>query len=135
MGKKAYKDFVNAIQAQISTFNSTVDLVEQRIKTLTVRAQGEGEATRKAAGELEASRKQLVDTQVAIVELKQLFLKVNNEWAKPANRVIGHVVWSVSLPLLTTTSWTLPLSCSMRKGSCQTSMGTCLTWVRTCLSQ
>jgi hypothetical protein len=29
MGKKAFKDFVKAIQAQIGTFNSTVDLVEQ----------------------------------------------------------------------------------------------------------
>ena len=43
MGTKAFKDFVKAVQAQIGTFHSTADLVETRIKTLKVRAQGEGE--------------------------------------------------------------------------------------------
>lgn len=101
MGTKAFKDFVKAIQAQIGTFNSTVDLVETRIKTLTVRAQGEGEAAQKAAGELETSQKQLIDTKAAIVELKKLFVKVKSEWAKPADRVIGHVVWSPGISVAT----------------------------------
>lgn len=88
----AFKDFIKAIQAQIGTFNSTVDLVERRIGMLTARAQGEGEAARKAAGEMETSQRQLDDTKAAMVELKMLFVKVKKEWIKPADRVIGHVV-------------------------------------------
>ncbi|KAG8894498.1 hypothetical protein FRB99_001223 [Tulasnella sp. 403] len=101
MGTKAFKDLVKAIQAQIGTFNSTVDLVEQRIRTLTLRVQGEGEAAQKAAGELETSQKQLVDAKTAIVELKKLFVKVNNEWTKPVDRVVGHVIWSPGISVAT----------------------------------
>lgn len=44
---------------------------------------------------------QLSKTRTAIEELKKFFVKMKKQWAKPKDRVVGHVVWTPPLSFST----------------------------------
>ncbi|KAK7041758.1 hypothetical protein VNI00_009047 [Paramarasmius palmivorus] len=94
MGTRAFNNFLKKIQAHIGTLNNTAYILEQRVKILSARSQDGGLNAQQTASELEETRREQVKTQAAIGELKKFFVKVNKEWTKPADRVIGHVVWA-----------------------------------------
>ena len=94
MGTKAFTNFLISIQDHIETLNITVDLLEKQVTMLAARSEGGGPNARQAARELVESQRQLSKTRVAIEELKKFFVKIKEEWTKPEDRVIGHVVWA-----------------------------------------
>lgn len=101
MGTRAFTDFVKKIQAHISKLNNMVEILERRVNTLTTRSQGGGPNAQQAAGELEETRHELTKTRTAIGKLKKFFVDVTKEWAEPADRVIGHVVWAPPISIAT----------------------------------
>ena len=101
MGTKAFTNFIVSIQAQINTMNLTVDYL-QRVILSTARSEGGGPNAEETARHLAKSQRELSEARTAIEELKKFFLKMRKQWAKPKDRVIGHVVWAPPVSVSTT---------------------------------
>ena len=94
MGTKAFTNFLISIRGHIGKLNITVSVLEKQIMMLTVMSEGGGPNADQAARELVETQLELSKTHIAIEELKKFFVKVKKQWAKPMDRVIGHVVWA-----------------------------------------
>ncbi|KAH9956851.1 hypothetical protein BC827DRAFT_1228401 [Russula dissimulans] len=101
MGTAAFVSFVEKIQAHITNLKRTVEIWERRVVRLTPTSQGGGPNAQQAEGELAEIGPELIKTQAAINELTKFSTKVNDEWTKPANRVIGHVIWAPPISIAT----------------------------------
>ena len=61
---------------------------------MTAGSEGGGPNAGQTARELVGARRELNNMPVAIEGLKKFFAKIEKEWKKPEDRVIGHVVWA-----------------------------------------
>ena len=94
MGIGAFRAFRVSIQNHINILDEKVVIDERDIPGLMARSGGNGPDANQAACELVKTRSQLEENRMAITELKKLFVKVNKQWTKPKDRVIGYVVWA-----------------------------------------
>ena len=101
MGARAFDDFLISIQSHIGTLNTTVGDLEEQTTAFTARLEGDGPNAEQAARELVEIRHELGKTRPAIEKLKKFFVKVKNQWMKPKDRVIGHVVWAPPISVST----------------------------------
>jgi len=76
VGTRAFTNFLISILGHICTLNNTVEVLEQRVKTLTARSEAGGPNAQQAVGELVETQRELEKTRTAIGELKKFFVKV-----------------------------------------------------------
>lgn len=60
-----------------------------------------GPEAEQAAHQLQDTRRELQNLPIAIRELKKLFMKVNKQWIKSKDRIIGYVVWAPPMSFAT----------------------------------
>ncbi|KAF8344369.1 hypothetical protein F5887DRAFT_1134608 [Amanita rubescens] len=96
MGTKTFTNFIVSIQRHINDMNITVKYLERVTASLTAKSEGGGPNAEQAE-ELVETQCKLSKARTAIEELKKFFLKMRKQWAKPKDRVIGHVVWAPSV--------------------------------------
>ena len=101
MGTTAFADFLDKIWTQIRVLNDMVELLEREEGMSTAMLQAGCPNAQEVVGGLEEIRRRLIKTQTKIAELEKLFVKVDKEWTKPADRVIGHVVWAPPISVAT----------------------------------
>jgi len=65
MGTKAFTNFLISIQGHIGTPNNTVEVLEQRVKTLTARSEAGGPDAQQPAGALVETQRELEKTRTA----------------------------------------------------------------------
>jgi hypothetical protein len=106
MGTKAFTYFLISIQGHIGTLNNRVGILEKRVTVLTARSEGSGPNAGQAAGELVETHRELDKTRTTIEELKKFFVKMKEQWTKPEDRVLGHVVWAPPISVSTTHGYT-----------------------------
>ncbi|KDQ63439.1 hypothetical protein JAAARDRAFT_169256 [Jaapia argillacea MUCL 33604] len=86
MGTKAFDDFLDSIQAEIGSLNSTVTFLKKSIASYTGKLQ--------LAAKLATAEADLEKTNAKIKALKDFFVMMQKDWSDPKSRVIGHVVWA-----------------------------------------
>ncbi|KAH9847129.1 hypothetical protein C2E23DRAFT_527386 [Lenzites betulinus] len=93
MGKLAFDNYVDSVQAYISTLNETAKTLKVLIKTLTERVlqQVNLPASQERLDENEA---ELVKINRKIVEFKKFYITLSRKWSKLSDRIIGHIVWA-----------------------------------------
>ena len=106
MGTKAFTNFLLSIQYHIGNLNIMTGVLEDQITALTARSKGSGPSADQAARELVETQKQLSKTHTAIEEVKKFFVTMKKQWAKPKDRVIGHVVWAPPISVSNPHSYT-----------------------------
>lgn len=86
MGTKAFNNFLDSIQAEISTLNNTVIFLKKSIESFTGEPQLEAKLAR--------AKTDLVQTNDKIKALKDFFVMMQKDWSDLKSCIIGHVVWA-----------------------------------------
>ena len=96
MGTRAFEALLTSTQGYIGTLNETVLVLETQVRASMARSEGGGPNAEQAAREVRLS-----EMRTAIQEVKKFYVKMEMEWKKPKNRIIGHVVWAPSISVFT----------------------------------
>lgn len=94
IGTRAFDNYLKSIQGRIGILNNTVGILEKRVRSFTAKSKGDGFNAEQATRYLVKTQDELSETQMTIKELKNFFVKMKTQCAKPNDRVIGHVVWA-----------------------------------------
>ena len=125
MSTRAFNSFLTSIQGHIGNLNNRVTILETQ--ATVVKLEGSGSNTEQVACEPMKTQGQLSETQTAIKELREFFVKMKRQWKKLKDRSLdmssGHLS-SVSLQLLMVIQ-RMFVSSSLTRSSHRTSGGTC----------
>lgn len=99
MGTNAWENYLKSIQTQIKSLDIMAEIHRESIGRLERMAEVDVHAGEKAEKKIEKTRELLEEASDAINELQQLFRQTEEDFGKPSQRVIGHIVWS---PAITT---------------------------------
>jgi hypothetical protein len=101
MGAQAFSDLVVSTKGRIGTLNTTVEILERWINTLTTNLQGGHSEDKEAEKKLTRYQRELASALTAIGKLKKFFQEISEHWSKPKDRVIGHVIWAPPISYVT----------------------------------
>ncbi|KIJ11038.1 hypothetical protein PAXINDRAFT_101831, partial [Paxillus involutus ATCC 200175] len=93
MGNPAFTNYLVSIQAHIGTFLETVESIERKISTLTIRVR-DGINLPESQIKLDENVAELGKIRPKIDVFKAFYVNIKNGWSKIKQRVIGYVVWA-----------------------------------------
>ena len=97
MGTKAWSNYLDSVQIHIGNLGTAVEIYSKSIRWLKERAMGDTTAVEKAKKELKKTQELLEEVNDAIYELQELYGQTKEDFGKPSQRVIGHIVWSPAI--------------------------------------
>jgi hypothetical protein len=110
---KAFENLVESIKMRIKLHGIMVELYTRQIEIFQVREAGEDQdEAAEATGELKKTQRLLDEVIKAIEALERFHDEVKKNWSKPRQRVLGHIVHSLSTPTRKDSPKTTPLSSS-----------------------
>ena len=96
MGNPAFTNYLVSIQAHIGTFLETVESIERKISTLTIRVR-DGISLPESQMKLDENVAELGKVRAKIDVFKAFYVDIKNGWSKIKQRVIGYVVWAPTI--------------------------------------
>ena len=93
MGNPAFANYLVSIQAHIGTLLDTVESIERKINTHTVRVR-DGINLPESQTKLDENVAELEKIRRRIDVLKAFYVKIKKGWSKIKQRIIGYVVWA-----------------------------------------
>lgn len=93
MGNPAFANYLVSIQAHIGTLLETVESIERKINTHTVRVR-DGINLPESQTKLDENVAELEKIRRRIDVLKVFYVKIKKGWSKIKRRIIGYVVWA-----------------------------------------
>ena len=96
MGTKAWDNYLQSVQIQITSLGITAEIHNDEIKRLETKVVGTDDPAKKATyeEELEVTRGLLAKTRTEVGVLEELYKTTKEEWETPNQRIIGHIVHS-----------------------------------------
>lgn len=101
MGTEFFTNFYQSIKVHIHRLNIKGDVLERQIKAIMAGSEGRDPDIEEAANLVEAQH-ELSQIPKAIEKLKNFYVEIAEQWKKPQNRVIGHVVWAPPISVSST---------------------------------
>src|SRR5258706_16161220 len=93
MGDLAFTNYLASIQAHIGTLLDTVESIERKINTLTIKVR-DGINLPESQTKLDENMAELKKIRTKIDVFKDFYVKIRKGWSKIKQRVIGYVVWA-----------------------------------------